>query len=334
MKGAMRGVMVFVLAATGLSASGDVPVTAVRVARTVVVTLPPSLAEVGGRPSLAWLSPPACDAEGNVFLAPLSGPERGSAPDALVRLGADGAAGAIDLPTGAGPGPRNIRLGGTAVAPGGVLHVLASLGGDRDRRRVLLGFDQRGAAPTTIELGDLPLTVEAFAPFGSGDVLVAGPDHAARRPRLAVWRGAGVLRDVDWSVAPDFGPERWLMQAMGGDRVLAVAAPDRTAFVIAPDGRIDRQFTLAASPVPGLALAGLWVSGDRVAALYQGKPPGGGDVPTRIVVVHDLVTGQSRAVYGPLPHALMCYRATEEGDEFTMFSMAGGTWRLITASSG
>jgi hypothetical protein len=275
-----------------------------------------------------------------VFLTPLSGPERGSAPDALVRLGADGVAGAIDLPAGTGPGPRDIRLGGTALAPGGVLHVLASLGGDRDRRRVLLGFDQRGTAPTTIELGDLPLSVEAFAPFGTGDVLVAGPDHAARRPRLAVWRGAGVLRDVAWSAPPDSGPERWLMQAMGGARVLAVAAPDRTALVVAPDGRIDRQFTLAASPVPGLALAGLWVSGARVAALYQGKASGAGDVPTRIVVVHDLVTGQSRAVYGPLPHALMCYRATgtdtpdNSGDEFTMFSMTGGTWRLITASSG
>jgi hypothetical protein len=279
----------------------------------------------GHGPSLAWVNPAQCDAEGNVFLIPV--PKRG-----IMRVSVDGQKTTritpADLPAFADADV--VKTLSFALDPDGALHALARV--DRGARdsQYIVSFDRGGRHISHLKVDPYEMAVGRLERFASGDFFVSGM-RLGVGPRVAVMGHGGVLfqdltefEEVGRGEASPRGPDHL---ARGDDgRIYFVPHGSRFVHVIDASGESRVAFELKGA-APNHRLFDLKASGDRLVAVYV-EPPAETHSGQAWMAVYDAIHGERRAVYGPLKGSPACYRITGGQEEFTVLTGA----RLVTMS--
>jgi hypothetical protein len=290
-----------------------------------------------------FAGPFRCDADGNVFFVPYRMAAKGEAGtrDTVVRVSGDGkkttsfgVAAALGV-----MGAEDSHINATALDAGGNLYVLADVLTPDGSRQMIVSFDNKGQYKTKLELDSKELLVGQLAVFASGEFLLSGrrPNGEARLVVMSPSGGsldgvslppsddeatgpAAVIRSISWA-EPAADGRVYFCQSATGKRVYGVLAC----------GQVDKTMKLV-PPRRDAQLVELRVSGKRLAALYEETRPNQAST-LRWIVVHDLLSGEAAASYGPVRNLLMCFQSSDGSDSFTLFDAQGGQRQLLRAAA-
>jgi hypothetical protein len=247
----------------------------------------------------------------------------------------------FSLSSALGPGARGASILGTALDAKGRFYVLTNAGRQGAERELIVSFDNEGNHQESVVLEPAKIRVDAFAVFVTGDILLVGDRPGRTGPGVAIRPAdGGLLREVWLSDGVDAG---LFSAAASGATIHAESSWDGRVYLAGNTGRVyavsasgdvDARVELGRAPVTGARLVGIRLSGQRLAAIYAEQRPGPMASSVYWATVHDTMTGEPVASYGPMAHAVACYRATTGSpDQFTLYTRLEGRLRLLHAQS-